>query len=182
MRLSALGWLSEGADLFPKGYGADRPFTRVDLNGDTAVLPSGVFDLVTALEVVEHVYSPTALFSLISRVLAPGGSAIVTTPNVDGLAARLKFAVTGRLRMFDAWGDPTHLTPIFLSLLPRLLEPSGLALTEVRRFPAHGVIAGRPVYRPALRALERFDRHPGDNHIFFLRHGQDRSPAEHRSA
>lgn len=50
------------------------------------------FDLVTANMVVEHLPSPGADFVSLARVLAPGGSLVIHTPNALGhptLAARL---------------------------------------------------------------------------------------------
>ena len=39
------------------------------------------FDLVWCTEVIEHLYKPEFLLKEIERVLAPGGKAILTTPN-----------------------------------------------------------------------------------------------------
>lgn len=41
----------------------------------------GRFDVVTAIETLEHVGSPAALFGEVARVLRPGGAFVLTTPN-----------------------------------------------------------------------------------------------------
>ena len=41
-------------------------------------LPSGVFDVITAISVIEHGYSGPALFEQISRLLKPGGTFIAS--------------------------------------------------------------------------------------------------------
>lgn len=41
----------------------------------------GVFDLIVATEVIEHVAHPDRLLAHLSRFLAPGGRIVVTTPN-----------------------------------------------------------------------------------------------------
>jgi SAM-dependent methyltransferase len=67
---------------------------RLRVGGALPNLPfrDASFDLVTANMVVEHLRSPAADFMSLARVLAPGGSLIIHTPNALGyptLAARL---------------------------------------------------------------------------------------------
>lgn len=63
-----------------------RPIRQVD-----AVLPgplpfrSGVFDVVISLETIEHLLDPDALLSEVTRVLAPAGCLILSTPRLDSL-------------------------------------------------------------------------------------------------
>jgi 2-polyprenyl-6-hydroxyphenyl methylase/3-demethylubiquinone-9 3-methyltransferase len=44
----------------------------------------GSFDLITAMEVVEHVADPAAFLKALSRLLAPGGLLVLSTPNATG--------------------------------------------------------------------------------------------------
>ncbi|MCG2796770.1 MAG: class I SAM-dependent methyltransferase [Actinomycetia bacterium] len=57
---------------------------------DAARLPwgDGVFDTVYAGEIIEHVPDPTAALCEWRRVLAPGGTLILSTPNRDRLLAK----------------------------------------------------------------------------------------------
>lgn len=48
----------------------------------------GPFDVVTLIDVIEHVPEPGKLLSAIREVLKPGGVAIVVTPDVSSLVAR----------------------------------------------------------------------------------------------
>jgi SAM-dependent methyltransferase len=51
----------------------------------------GTFDLVTALEVIEHVVgSPRAFLSETRRVLKPGGHLFVSTPNINSWAKLMR--------------------------------------------------------------------------------------------
>ncbi len=50
-------------------------------NGESLAFAQASFDVVTCLEVIEHVNQPTALLREIARVLKPGGSAILTCPS-----------------------------------------------------------------------------------------------------
>ncbi|GAA0734592.1 bifunctional 2-polyprenyl-6-hydroxyphenol methylase/3-demethylubiquinol 3-O-methyltransferase UbiG [Sphingomonas japonica] len=54
--------------------------------GDLAAVAEANFDLVTALEVVEHVADPEAFVAAIAQVLAPGGMVILSTPNRTALS------------------------------------------------------------------------------------------------
>ncbi len=56
-------------------------YTRV--TADRLPYPDGAFDLVTCLEVIEHVGDPLALVAELARVTRPGGTLILTCPNHD---------------------------------------------------------------------------------------------------
>jgi len=50
-------------------------------DGQRLPFPDASFDVVTALEIVEHLARPQDLLREIQRVLKPGGAAVLTTPN-----------------------------------------------------------------------------------------------------
>lgn len=52
-------------------------------------LASNSFDVVSALQVIEHFQSPEDFLSEVARVLRPGGLLLVSTPNTRGIGARL---------------------------------------------------------------------------------------------
>jgi LmbE family N-acetylglucosaminyl deacetylase/SAM-dependent methyltransferase len=122
--------------------------------------PSGNFDWVTALGVIEYLPSPAAGMSELRRVLAPGGRLIVTAPNpyrlayvldpVGILRARIARPKVGYGRHYFSPGR-----------LRRLIEFSGLKLVELE---AHGLgpltLAGYPVTsdRRAIALGERLER------------------------
>jgi 2-polyprenyl-3-methyl-5-hydroxy-6-metoxy-1,4-benzoquinol methylase len=71
-------------------YGSQTLSFRV---ADATELPEdlGVFDVVTCFEVVEHLVEDEKLFAGVARVLAPGGTFLLSTPNklVDELVESL---------------------------------------------------------------------------------------------
>lgn len=176
-RLARCGHEVLAADLDPSSFQATTPFKTVDLNSSDWGRQVGEmkWSLVTAIEVIEHLENPIGFLRDLGRLLTPDGVAIVTTPNVDSLPARLKFLLRGRIRMLDEWGDPTHISPVFWDLLNRKYLPlAGLALREHLTYPVDGFCVGRRAYRPVLRGLgllfRRRRRLLGDNHIFVLTH------------
>jgi 2-polyprenyl-6-hydroxyphenyl methylase/3-demethylubiquinone-9 3-methyltransferase len=51
--------------------------------GDVQQL-EGQFDLITSLEVIEHVAEPASFMKTLAKRLAPGGLLILSTPNATG--------------------------------------------------------------------------------------------------
>ncbi len=50
--------------------------------------PSARYDVISLIEVIEHLPDPSAVIALISRLLKPGGLLLLTTGNMDGRVAR----------------------------------------------------------------------------------------------
>lgn len=74
---------------------------EVDLNGDIEAAASGRrFDLIVALEVIEHLENPWAFFRGCSEILAPGGVLLISTPNIESAASRIDFLRNGRFVWF----------------------------------------------------------------------------------
>ena len=71
-----------------------RGWVAVNLNND---LPfrDAQFDLVTMLEVIEHLPDIPHMLGEIARVMKPGGVAIVTTPNRLNVASRIHYLLSG---------------------------------------------------------------------------------------
>lgn len=63
-----------------------RPVSRVTARLPAPLpFPDGSFDVVVALEVIEHLLDPDLFVDECLRVLAPSGSLILSTPRLDGL-------------------------------------------------------------------------------------------------
>ena len=93
------------------------------------------FGLITLVEVIEHMTSPGALLSQISSLLTDDGVFLLTTPNIQSLIQRLKFAVTGRFTHFDYGSDPTHYQPVLLEAWERMLPGLGLEVERRWTYP-----------------------------------------------
>ena len=126
-RLQPLGFDILAVDREKAAYhGADR-FIALDFNQPAFASQLGFasFDLVFAVEVIEHVESPINFLRNIAQLLAPEDVAIITTPNVDSLPARAKFLLAGKLRTMDEHSD---LHPHFSDLLRPFVSPISPAI------------------------------------------------------
>jgi SAM-dependent methyltransferase len=83
---------AELADSLPRIVGLDRippdaasrrqniDWVRADLRANPLVSES--FDLILSFQVIEHLEDPSVYLESIARLLAPGGTALITTPNL----------------------------------------------------------------------------------------------------
>ena len=106
---------------------------------DAAALPfeDAEFDAAVCIEVLEHLFEPQRALAEIRRVLRPGGTAIVTVPNVAYWRKRLELAFLGRWNphgdersVSEPWRDP-HLRFFNPGSLERLVAGSGLRPVEI---------------------------------------------------
>jgi 2-polyprenyl-3-methyl-5-hydroxy-6-metoxy-1,4-benzoquinol methylase len=172
-RLQAAGLRVTAADI--KNYfELNSEFLEVDLNDpDFARTVPSEFDLITSVEVIEHLENPTAFLRSICRLLKPNGVAILTTPNVENVPARLKFLLRGEVRAMDK-NAPEHVTPIHLDLFFRQIVPrSGLTLVDHFVHPKNDFpLTGRRYLVPFLRMFVPFLKGPaltGDCHFLVLK-------------
>jgi SAM-dependent methyltransferase len=159
-------------------WGADRrsefgaaniaKFVQADL--DRGFHVEGQFDLVTAIEVVEHLRNPDNLFRIAAAHLTNGGWFVLTTPNIFSLRARLRFFIKGDLISFNRTGDPTHLHPLIpYTFEHAIIRESGLILRKMATYPEHSHGAGR-LATLAVRTLSFVlsDELPGENLCLFM--------------
>lgn len=173
-RLRGLGYDVLAADLSANGFVPEIPHVNVNFNEPefAAKLGRSAFALVTAIEVIEHVETPIGFLRNIRQLLAPGGVAVLTTPNVDSLPARFKFFLSGKIRTMDEHSEPTHISPVFFDLLCRQYLPlAGLRLRQHLLYPPDGFQLSRKsvawVMRLAAHAVHG-ESILGDNHILVL--------------
>lgn len=156
-----------------KDFQSTFPFFELDLNSEFSELIREKFDVITAIEIIEHLENPSNFLRQCEYLLKPGGSLVITTPNIEAAPSRLKFLVVGQLRHFDDWGDKTHITPISVYMLRRIASKNGFVIThDLPLIPKWGYT--RPVIRvfsyllaPLLRGAVY-----GECRLFQLRRAQ----------
>jgi methionine biosynthesis protein MetW len=106
---------------------------RVNLNVDPIPFPENHFDVVTALDVIEHVFDPMRLVREIHRVLTPRGYTVISTPNIRKIQ-RVLTLVRGRFprTSYDPVGyDGGHLHYFTSQDMRALLERQGFEVTLI---------------------------------------------------
>jgi 2-polyprenyl-3-methyl-5-hydroxy-6-metoxy-1,4-benzoquinol methylase len=148
-----LGWSARGVEICEASarYGIEKRGVDIALGTlEELHFPDGAFSVVHFSHVIEHVPDPPRMLREVRRILAPDGMAIITTPNVLGLQARL-FGLGWRSAIAD------HLTLFSKKTLGRMLADAGF---DVRRIVTWGGLAvgtAPPfIKRPADRLAKRW--------------------------
>ena len=148
-RLIAAGFEVSCCDLYPEIFRLDGvSISRGDLNGE---LPFGnhTFDFLTCLEGLEHIENPQQAIREFARVLRPGGTIVVSIPNILNIEERLKWLLYGYTSHFKPmtrahverlraeYGNreeiAAHVNPIAYSELRYILEKYGFQIVSVQR-------------------------------------------------
>lgn len=133
--LARMGGQVTGVDAAPENIAAARAHAveqglEIDyFAGELAALPPATFDLVTSMEVVEHVTDPAGFIACLTARLAPGGLMILSTPNRTMLSKLLLVEAAERV---GAVPRGTHHWDQFLKPeeLTKLLEGAGLEVVD----------------------------------------------------
>lgn len=108
-------------------------------HGELAALGLGPFDLVTAMEVLEHVADKPAFLAGLAKHLAPGGLLVLSTPNrtpqsrvlMVGLAEAVGAIPRGTHR-WDDFVTPDELRELLAEADLTMGAPRGLAYTPAK--------------------------------------------------
>lgn len=97
---------------------------RGDLNAPTP-LSAGAVDVIVAAEVIEHLENPRAVARDCFRLLRPGGTLILTTPNNETWRSLGALLMRGHYAAFGDGSYPAHLSALLRKDLGRLLTEAG---------------------------------------------------------
>lgn len=120
------------ADLVAYPGRAEHPrikWCSCDLNGHLP-LPDGDFDLVVAVEIIEHLENPRAVIREIARLLRPRGTLILTTPNNESWRSLLSLIFRGHYAAYADENYPAHISPLLGTDLRRILLEAGFEEPE----------------------------------------------------
>lgn len=148
-RLIAAGFAVSCCDLYPEIFRLkDVPIHQGDLNGELPFAGRS-FDHLTCLEGLEHIENPQQAIREFARVLRPGGTVIVSVPNILNIEERMKWLLYGYTSHFKPMSRAhverlraeydnreeiaAHVNPIAYSELRYILEKNGFQIAQVLR-------------------------------------------------
>ena len=102
-----------------RGFGA----LQADLTRGLGEIPEASFAVVVSLEVIEHIVTAELLLSEMTRMLKPGGSMVLSTPNFGFIKDRLAY-----LRGGDAKEEGYHFRFYTRNKLAGMVRDAGLTI------------------------------------------------------
>jgi 2-polyprenyl-6-hydroxyphenyl methylase / 3-demethylubiquinone-9 3-methyltransferase len=151
--LARLGAAVTGIDAAPENIAAARDHAAgqgldIDYRVGGAETLAGEFDLVTSLEVVEHVSDPRAFIGALAEAVAEGGLLILSTPNRTTLSKLLLVGLaeaTGRIPKgthdWDRFITPPELKAMVEEAGLTVADTTGLGFGVTRGFTLGGDMA-----------------------------------------
>jgi 2-polyprenyl-3-methyl-5-hydroxy-6-metoxy-1,4-benzoquinol methylase len=140
-RMQSLGWQVEGVEVDPGGVSAARARGVSVRQGslEQQRYPNHSFDAIHSAHVLEHVHDPLRLLAECGRVLKPGGTLVIATPNIESW---------GHRQLGVSWSNldpPRHLLLFSATTLRRAAQDSGLVVrrlvTTIRSAWVYGVLS-----------------------------------------
>jgi trans-aconitate methyltransferase len=154
-------WLAAVEPEPTQAAGARTQFDEVFDGFFPEALPPSVepFDLVTMLDVIEHVVDPWTMLADVRRHLAPRGAVVAAIPNIQYLPTSANLLLRGRWTYTDeGLLDRTHLRFFTRETVSELFSSAGYRIEQVGRVnpPWDRKEASKAIYRPLRRLRGTF--------------------------
>jgi 2-polyprenyl-6-hydroxyphenyl methylase/3-demethylubiquinone-9 3-methyltransferase len=142
--IARLGATTTGLDAAPELIGAAREHAAamglaIEYRAGELAALQGRFDLITCMEVIEHVADPAAFIAELAQRLAPGGLLILSTPNATAWSKLLTITVAeglGRIpkgtHEFDRFIGPDRMKTLLSEAGLTCLDVEGIAFSPTR--------------------------------------------------
>ena len=138
------GWEVAGVDLSPAAAEAARTGFGIEVFPgpvEEAPFAPESFDHIQMSHVIEHLPDPAATMKHVARLLRPGGTLYVETPNLESFGRR----TCGPY--WFSWDTPRHLFLFSAPTLRRVLEPAGFRVTRMSTYMFDGLFHLSETYR-----------------------------------
>ncbi len=137
-QLHKLGYDVTAGEIDPDFFKVDPiPCIYLDLNQEFPV-EDEAYDFVSCIEGVEHLEDQFQFVRECYRILKPGGTLVLSTPNILNLASRLKYLLSGfyslvprPINEFSQVPVFDHINPVTYYQLRYMLHTNGFEITRV---------------------------------------------------
>lgn len=149
VRLKKLGFDVACCDLYPEIFQLLDVEIRSGNMDSRLVYDDAGFDMIVCVEGLEHIENPSNAISEFARLLKPGGTLVVSVPNIMNIEERLKWLFSGYTSHFKPLSREVvdgisraypgmeeislHVNPIGYSEVRFLLEKFGFEITGTYR-------------------------------------------------
>lgn len=148
-------------------YPPDATFLTTNLESGRVPVDKDSYEVVSAIEVIEHLENPRAFVRELARCVRPEGRVVVSTPNQLSALSLLTLALKRRHAAFQDVHYPAHLSALLEIDLIRMANEAGLV--DGRIYYTHfGRVVFTPTHYPRSLA-RRFPRLMSDNVILVAR-------------
>ena len=116
-----------GADILPRPdhLPPSVRWIQGDLNFPVSAADS-TFDVIVSTEVIEHLENPRAVFREFYRLLRPGGTLLVTTPNQESIRSLAGLLIGRHFVAFHDGNYPAHITALLQRDFERICAEASL--------------------------------------------------------
>jgi len=123
-----------------KGYEQVYALDLIRDPGALGKVPDFTFDCIICADVLEHLVSPELILPILANKLRPGGSMIISLPNVAFGLNRFQLLLGNWNYREYGIMDKTHLRFYTIQSGVRLAKESGLEVRKVRPYNQFGVL------------------------------------------
>ena len=182
-RLIDAGLQVSAAELDPQRFRLNVPCQNINLNLDFHDKWKEKFDLVVAIEILEHLHDPRHFLRNSLKTLVNGGYLLVTSPNTESWLSRIRFLRDGHFLWFDEsdYHSYGHLTPIFSWQVKQICGELGAELIQISSTRNNllrkrlgesllGKLKNKSFYLSALYPLMKGQKN-GEINIYVIRKG-----------
>jgi SAM-dependent methyltransferase len=183
-RLLDAGFQVCAAELEPGRFKLPARCLNLNLNSDFHDKWNQKFDLVVAIEILEHLHDPRHFIRNCLQALDSKGFLLVTSPNAESWLSRIRFLRDGHFLWFDEtdYDMYGHLTPIFSWQVKQICRELGAEVVQVSNTRNEllrkrlgetltGKLKNKAFYLSALYPLMK-GRKDGEINIYVIRKGE----------